>query len=120
MHYKKTRITLLIIVAVVLTCVFVFGVFNLQPVFFDTKASVYMVEDEYQICWSTSTTTAGYVEIGGKTYHDSYAGALNCSTLHKVTVPREILDTYKDYKITSYGVSHNRAYYINPFFNGCY
>lgn len=108
---KKTRIALAIIVSASLACVFVFGVFNLQPVFYDTKASVYMVEDEYQICWSTSTTTAGFVEIGGKEYYDSYAGALNCSTLHKVTIPREILDTYKTYKITSYGVSHNRAYF---------
>ncbi len=107
----KTKYTLLIIVAFAVSSIFVFGVFNLQPVFFDTKASVYMVEDDYQICWSTSTTTAGYVEIGDLTYHDSYAGALNCSTLHKVTVPRDILDTYKEYKVVSYGVSHNRAYY---------
>ena len=108
---KRTKYTLLIVIVVSLAAIFVFGVFNLQPVFFDTKASVYMVEDDYQICWSTSTTTAGYVEIGDLTYHDSYAGALNCSTLHKVTVPRNVLDTYKEYKVVSYGVSHNRAYY---------
>ena len=108
---KKVRNILLIIVSFAIASIFVFGVFNLQPVFFDTKASVYMVEDEYQICWSTSTTTAGFVEIGGKQYYDSSAGALTCSTLHKVTIPRDILDTHKKYTITSYGVSHNRAYY---------
>lgn len=108
---KRTKYTLLMVIVLSVGAIFVFGVFNLQPVFFDAKASVYMVEDDYQICWSTSTTTAGYVEIGDLTYHDSNAGALNCSTLHKVTVPRDVLDTYKEYRIVSYGVSHNRAYY---------
>ena len=108
---KKTKLILASVIGFVIICTFVFGVFNLQPVFFDTKASVYMVEDEYQICWSTSTTTAGYIEIGNEKYYDSYAGALNCSTLHKVTIPREVLDNNNNYTVVSYGVSHNRAYY---------
>ncbi len=108
---KRTKLILAGVISFVIICAFVFGVFNFQPVFYDTKAAVYMVEDEYQICWSTSTTTAGYIEIAGEQYYDSYAGALNCSTLHKVTIPKEILDTNKNYKIVSYGVSHNRAYY---------
>lgn len=91
----------------------IFGVFNLQPVYYKSDAVVFAVENEYQICWSTSTTTTGYVQIGEKVYSDSDAGALHVAITHKVIVPREALDTQKSYTVISSGVAINRAYLIS-------
>ena len=72
---------IILTLAVIVTSIF--GIFNLQPVYYKSDAVVFAVEDEYQICWSTSTTTTGCVQIGDKVYSDSDAGALHVKEKQK-------------------------------------
>jgi predicted phosphodiesterase len=99
-----------IIMTIVVALVIVLGVFNLQPVYFNAGAVVFAIEDEYQICWSTSTTTTGYVQVGETVYTDADAGSLHVSRIHKVCVPREALEQAKAYTVVSTGVTLARAY----------
>lgn len=99
-----------IVFTIVVALVLVLGVFNLQPVYYNSGAVVFAVEDEYQICWSTSTTTTGYVEVAGNTYTDADAGSLHVSKIHKVSVPRTLLDAAGTYTVVSNGITLNRAY----------
>ena len=98
------------VLTVVVSLTVVLGVFNLQPLYFDTGAVVLAVEDEYQICWCTSTTSTGYVQVGDATYTDSVSGALYVGRTHKVVVPRAVLDAVGGYTVVSAGVPLNRAY----------
>ena len=108
---KKTKTIITICLSPVFIIAIIIGVFNVRPVYFDTGAVVFAVEDEYQICWSTSTTTTGYITIGEEKYTDNVAGSLVSSRIHKVTVPREKLENEKKYTVFSSGVILNRAYF---------
>ncbi|MCR4661346.1 MAG: metallophosphoesterase [Clostridia bacterium] len=107
---KKAYIITSSVLTLVIIVSLLFGIFNLLPVYFNSGAVVFAIEDEYQICWSTSTTTTGYVEINGIKYTDSTAGIMNVSTLHKTIVPRNVLDETKSYSIHSNGITLSRAY----------
>ena len=75
------------------------------------KPVVYAVEDKYQITFSTSAESIGWVEIGGQEYHDTYNGSdKKFERVHKVEVPMTALDTAKHYTI------HTRKnIYCGPF-----
>ena len=98
------------LLAVVFALISVFGLFHLLPVYFNSDAVVFAVEDEYQIGWSTSTTTVGYVVIGDNVYTDSVAGEMRVSKIHKVSVDRAVLEQEKEYTICAKGIFNKRAY----------
>ncbi len=74
--------------------------YKLRPCDFTYGAVVYAVEDDYQIVFSTSDNSVGWVEIGGKAYSDTYAGSLrSADRVHKVTVPQSVLDAAGGYTV---------------------
>jgi len=85
--------------------------YELRPCTLSYEPVVYAVEDEYQIVFSTSDNAIGWVNIGGKEYHDLYAGSMkSADKVHKITVPQEVLDEAK-----SYSVNYRQMIYRGPF-----
>ena len=67
---------------------------------FTYEPVVYAVEDTYQIVFSTNHPATAWVEIGGETYYDLFAGSMKSKdTVHKITVPQQKLDEAKAYSI---------------------
>lgn len=67
---------------------------------FTYEPVVYAVENTYQIVFSTNHPATAWVEIGGESYYDLYAGSMKSKdTVHKITVPQEKLDTARAYSI---------------------
>ena len=76
------------------------NVFNITINYITTGAVVYVVEDEYQIVFSSNTNARAWVKIGGETFYDNYNGSNRSYTkIHKVCVPQEKLDAAKSYEI---------------------
>lgn len=95
---KKWIPSILMIVFFVLGLFVVFDIslvngFNRTPV-------VYAVEDTYQITFTTQAKGEAWVVIDGKEYNDTYAGYRQAeTTIHKITVPMEVLDNAGSYTI---------------------
>ncbi|MDP3130204.1 MAG: metallophosphoesterase, partial [Bacillota bacterium] len=76
--------------------------FNIGYPFLTVQPTVYAVEHDYQIVWSTSSPATGTLTVGGVTYGDEYAGSLRSNeTVHKVSVPMSALDAAGTYTISS-------------------
>ena len=88
----------------------VFGVLKLTFFRYTSHGVVFAVEDEYQIAWSTSVKSTGYVTVNGKIYYDAEGGNNRVSTLHKVSVPMSELDGAKAYSLHSVPVYSQAAY----------
>jgi len=74
--------------------------YELRPCAFSYGAVVYAVEDTYQIVFSTSDNAIAWVEIGGESYYDLYAGSMrSADRVHKVEVPQEKLDAAGGYTV---------------------
>ncbi len=85
--------------------------YRLMPCDFTYGPVVYAVEDDYQIVFSTSDSAIAWVEIGGKSYYDLYAGSMkSADRVHKITVDQEILDAAGGYSIHA-----QQAIYRGPF-----
>ena len=97
-------------ISVVLLIICLFGVFNLTPFYISGGATVFAVEDEYQIAFATSHKSTGAVTVGDTTYYDATNGEKNVRTLHKISVPAEELENAKSYSITTQSVIFNTAY----------
>lgn len=95
-------------VAIFFVCVF--GILKLGFFRYTSDGVVFAVENEYQIAWSTSVKSAGYVTVGGKTYYDESNGQNRISTLHKVSVPMAELDRAGGYSLHSAPVYSEAAY----------
>ena len=66
----------------------------------DLYPTVYAVEDEYQIIFTTTTDATVWIEVGEDTYYDLYAGSQKSeSKVHKVSLPMSALDEAKAYTI---------------------
>jgi len=101
---KMTGIAAIVLAAVVMG-------YQLRPCNLSYQPVVYAVEDEYQIVFSTSDSAIGWVEIGGESYYDLYAGSMkSADKVHKVTVPQNVLDA-----AGSYTVSYRQMIYRGPF-----
>lgn len=86
-------------VAVIVAVAVIIG-YQLRPCDFTYGAVVYAVEDDYQIVFSTSDSALGWVEIGGESYYDLYAGSMrSVDKVHKVTVPQSVLDAAGGYTV---------------------
>lgn len=84
--------------------------FDIRAMYLNSGAVVFAVEDEYQIAFSSSAESIGSVTIGERTFYDSCGGVKNVSTLHKISVPRELLDREKRYTISCAAMIRSRAY----------
>ena len=72
---------------------------------------VYAVEKNYQIVFSTNAEATGWVEVGDKSYYDTYAGTTRkFSKVHKIEVPMDVLNETKTYKIHT-----QKSVYCGPF-----
>lgn len=107
---KKCRIIVCSVMLAVFALYVLFDVFNLKPNYINSNPVVFAVEDEYQICWSTGATATAAVEVDGKMFYDGASGVENASTIHKVCVPREVLDKAKRYTVISKGLIRRRTY----------
>ena len=86
-------------------------IFNVSINRFTYKPVVYAVEDTYQIVFSTSTDSLGWVVIDGVEYHQTSAGSqISRTKVHKISVPMEKLDSAKTYSIYS-----QKLIYRGPF-----
>ena len=112
--FPKLKKTARRIVAVLTTAVIFIicavCLFNATPFYISGGATVFAVEDEYQIAFATSHKSAGAVEVGGKTYYDHTNGENNISKLHKISVPASELDGAKAYTVKTQSVALNTAY----------
>ena len=73
----------------------------------DKTPVVYAVDDTYQITFTTQAKGEAWVVIDGVEYNDTYAGYRKSEdTIHKITVPADVLD-----KADSYTV-YTRAMYL--------
>lgn len=96
---KKTIAVKTVVLLAVIAVSVILG-YQLRPCSFSYGAVVYAVEDEYQIVFSTSDSAVAWVEIGQERYYDLFAGSMRSADhVHKVTVPQEILDQAKQYRI---------------------
>ena len=99
-----------VLLAAVILAAVVLG-YGLRPCDFTYGAVVYAVEDDYQIVFSTSDSAVCWVEIGGDSYYDLYAGSMrSADRVHKVTVPQSVLDD-----AGSYTVCAKQMIYRGPF-----
>ena len=82
---------------------------------FTSHPVVFIVEDTYQIAFSTNATGIAWVEIDGVKYNDSQNGLMNWkSKYHKITVPQEVLDRACTYTICFRSLSARPAYDAVP------
>ena len=99
-----------VIVAGVVIVSVVIG-YQLRPCELTSGAAVYAVEDDYQIVFATSDNAIAWVEIGGESYYDLYAGSMqSADRVHKITVPQEVLDAAE-----SYTIHFQQVIYRGPF-----
>lgn len=98
------------VLAIVVLIICIVCLFDATPFYLEPSATVFAVEDEYQIAFSTSHKSIGAIKVGDTTYYDSNDGQNNVSTLHKIVVPQNKLDNTKRYTILTQGVHINTAY----------
>ena len=82
------------------------------PECFATTPIVYAVGKDYQIMVPVTKETLMWVEVGGDCFYDDVNGILrsNCTT-HRMTVPMELLDSEKKYKVCYRVVNERKPYY---------
>ena len=66
----------------------------------DKTPVVYAVEDTYQITFTSQAKGEAWVVIDGVEYNDTYAGYRETeSTIHKISVPMDVLDKAGEYTV---------------------
>ncbi len=95
---------------IIILIICIICLFDATPFYVSAGATVFAVEDEYQIAFATSHKSTGAIEIDGTTYYDQTDGQNNISTLHKISVPADKLDINKKYSVITQSVPINSAY----------
>lgn len=73
---------------------------------------VYAVSNTYQIAFNTTEFGVAWIECGGNTYRSSEGGLMISETLiHKITVPMDVLDAAKSYRICMRPLPERRPYF---------
>lgn len=73
---------------------------------------VFVVGNEYQIAFNTTEFGVAWVEVGDKTYRSSFGGLMISETLiHKVSVPMDVLDAAKGYRVCFRALPERRPYF---------
>lgn len=79
---------------------------------FKTYPAVYAVADNYQICVLATCELMVWVEVGGECFYDESNGILRSSKLlHKVEVPRELLETAREYTVYYRKIIERKPYF---------
>ncbi|MBN2504557.1 MAG: metallophosphoesterase, partial [Bacilli bacterium] len=87
--------------SLVIGVIFIVGFFA-NYVMITNMPTVFVVEDEYQIVWTTSIEASGQVKVGDDIYSETYAGSIDSQTkVHKVIVPMAVLDANEGYEVIS-------------------
>ena len=74
--------------------------------------AVYAVSDEYQIISVFSCEALVWVELGGEKFFDDSNGIIRSARpVHKVSVPRDLLDSEKKYSVCYRKVIERKPYY---------
>lgn len=82
------------------------------PNVFLTTPIVYAVHKDYQIMVPVTCELVMWVEIGDQTFYDDSNGILrSSSTTHRMTVPMELLDKEKHYKIGYRVIKERKPYF---------
>lgn len=98
---KDSKIFKLSLLTIIVLSLFTY-LFNLNLNYITYEPVVYAIENEYQIVFSSSTNSSGYVVVNNKKYYDLYAGSQKSyEKVHKISVPMEELDNAKEYSIYS-------------------
>ena len=113
--YPKTKLKdnkifkLVTLTCLLLTTIGYLVNFNINSITY--KPVVYVVEDTYQIVFSSNVKSVGWVEINGKEYHELASGSKKSSSkVHKIVVPQEDLNNAK-----SYSIHTQKIVYRGPF-----
>ncbi len=80
----------------------------------DIKAypAVYAVKDEYQIISVFSCETLVWIEVAGEKFFDDSNGIIRSARpVHKVAVPRELLDSARSYSLCYRKVKERKPYF---------
>ncbi len=76
------------------------------------EAAVFVATDHYDIIWNTTVKGLAYVECGGKRFFDHANGNVKSDeTVHKVSVPKDVLDNAKEYTIYFREVYERKPYF---------
>ena len=76
------------------------------------EAAVFSATDHYDIIWNTTEKGLAYVECGGKKFYDHANGNVKSEeTVHKVSVPKNVLDEAKEYTINFREVYERKPYF---------
>lgn len=85
---------------------------NSIPKEFVTTPIVYAVKNTYQIIVPVNCETVMWVQVGDSCFYDDSNGILrSASTTHRMTIPMELLDQEKQYKVC-YRIIHKRKPYF--------
>lgn len=77
-----------------------------------TCPAVFAVGNDYQIMVEVTEESLMYVQIGEETYYDETNGIMNSlSSIHRVTVPMELLDREKAYTVYIRPIIERKAYF---------
>ena len=103
---KRTNLQKRWVHSTLLIALFVLGVFVRFDIHLfnsiNCTPAVYAVEDMYQITFTTKAKGTAWVEIDGIEYNDTYAGYRETeNTIHKISIPMEVLDNAKEYTVYS-------------------
>ena len=102
---KKWMPSLVLVICFILGVIVLFDI-SLTNKFTSTPV-VYAIEDTYQIVFTTKAKGEAWITIGEEEYNDTFAGyRYTENTVHKVTVPMNVLDTAGEYTL------HTRAMYL--------
>ena len=76
---------------------------------------VYAVGNEYQIVINTLEHGMCWVEAGGEKFNDSVGGLIRTETLlHRVSVPMQVLDSAKGYRVCFRALADRKPYFPEP------
>ncbi len=74
--------------ALILLSVLCLRLLPFVPMRFSSPPAVFDFGAYYSVAFASNVRTTGYVRVGEKTYHDSFAGRKRCSRLHAVKIPK--------------------------------
>lgn len=84
---------------------------NTMPHLLD-EAAVFVASDSYDIIWNTSVPGLAWVDCGGKRFYDHANGNIKSEeTIHKITVPADLLDNSGKYTVFFRESIDRRAYF---------
>ena len=74
--------------------------------------SVYVIGNDYEICFMTKKNGISYVNVAGKRYDEENSGVLfSEKNYYKIRIPQKVLDKHKKYEIVYIGNVNRQTYF---------